>query len=467
MNIWNKISYLGISDQSTNAEKRNNVLTNRLIFFTFVTLVIYIPILYFLDIQAPLFLSFLMPILFGTFFILSLKGKHQILVFLLLCVLTTYIVMLTTFEALMTAKLLSGIIHVFLIPIALFGVTLMKSIKSGIVSSVMILMAFIVTEIIKHNANYESIPPSPALLTLYIVDLITIVTAITYCIYHFKLISKDYSIDLVRQKIKLEAQHDTLTQAHANMQQSIEYAKKIQSAILPSDQLVKAYFKESFILYRPKDIVAGDFYWTQELENHILFAVADCTGHGVPGALVSVVCNNALNRAVREFNLSNTGEILDKTRKIVIKEFEKSEENVYDGMDIALIKMPLDFEPNQAVEIEFSGANNPLWIIRDNNLIEYKGDKQPIAKFHKPSPFKTTNITLKSNDNLYIFSDGFTDQFGGEKGKKFKHNPFRTLLLRINQLNMNDQRQHVKETFQNWKGRLEQVDDICVVGLKI
>ena len=264
---------------------------------------------------------------------------------------------------------------------------------------------------------------------------------------------------IMKQKIMVE-------QAHQEIKDSIVYAKRIQSAILPPAKLVKEYLKESFILYKPKDVVAGDFYWMEHREGKVLFAAADCTGHGVPGAMVSVVCNNALNRSVREHGLTNPGEILNKTREIVIQEFEKSDEEVKDGMDIALCAL---FPSREGVGgvLQYAGANNPLWMIRNGELIETKANKQPIGQFDNPEPYTTHTFELEQGDSIYIFSDGYVDQFGGEKGKKFKATAFRSLLLSIQDKSMEEQKTIINESFETWKGHLEQIDDVCVIGVKV
>jgi serine phosphatase RsbU (regulator of sigma subunit) len=164
-----------------------------------------------------------------------------------------------------------------------------------------------------------------------------------------------------QQKEVVESAHHELEEKNQEILDSILYAKRIQSAILPPLKLVKEYLKESFILYKPKDVVAGDFYWMEQKNGRVLFAAADCTGHGVPGAMVSVVCNNALNRSVREHGLTIPGEILDKTREIVVQEFQKSEEDVKDGMDIALCSIEGNI-------LQYAGAHNPLWIIRNDDV---------------------------------------------------------------------------------------------------
>lgn len=263
-----------------------------------------------------------------------------------------------------------------------------------------------------------------------------------------------------KDNILLADQKAEIEEKNKDIMDSITYAKRIQSAILPPQKLVKEYLQNSFILYKPKDIVAGDFYWMEQKDGKILFAVADCTGHGVPGAMVSVICNNGLNRSVREYGITDPGLILDKTREIVIQEFEKSEEEVKDGMDIAICSL-------DGNRLQYAGAHNPLWIIRNGELLETKADKQAIGNVEKPSPFTTYTIELQKEDSIYIFSDGYVDQFGGGNGKKFKSKAFKDLLLDIQTRTMEDQREYLDTNFESWKGRLDQIDDVTVIGLKI
>jgi serine phosphatase RsbU (regulator of sigma subunit) len=282
-----------------------------------------------------------------------------------------------------------------------------------------------------------------------------------------KQIIENQKLEVEQQKEVVEQAHEELEEKNQEIMDSITYAKRIQSAILPSIKLVKEHLKESFILYKPKDVVAGDFYWMEQVtsttknkESMILFAVADCTGHGVPGAMVSVVCNNALNRSVREHGLTDPGEVLDKTREIVIQEFEKSKDEVKDGMDIALCCL-------EGNTLKYAGAHNPLWIIRNSELIETKANKQPIGQFDNLEPYTTHTFDLFKGDSLYIFSDGYVDQFGGDKGKKFKSKAFRELLLSIQRKTMEEQKQIIDHAFETWKGDLEQIDDVCIIGVRI
>ena len=219
-----------------------------------------------------------------------------------------------------------------------------------------------------------------------------------------------------KQKTLVEEAHLEIEQKNEEMVASITYAKRIQNAILPPNSMLKQFLPDAFILYLPKDIVAGDFYWLEVKDETVLFAAADCTGHGVPGAMVSVVCNNGLNRSVREYGLTDPGKILDKTREIVVAEFEKSEEEVKDGMDIALCSLQMGTSATLGVHnaeknthshsLKYAGANNPLFIIRkdSNEIEEYRADKQPIGKFEDSKPYTTHKIEINRGDIIYIFS---------------------------------------------------------------
>lgn len=245
---------------------------------------------------------------------------------------------------------------------------------------------------------------------------------------------------------------------------SITYAKRIQTAILPSDELLEQGLKDYFVLYEPKDIVAGDFYWFEETASFCFLAVADCTGHGVPGAMMSVVCHNALNRSVKEFKESETGKILDKTREIIIDELSKNKQDVYDGMDISLIAWN-----KTNYTIQWSGANNPLWIWKQSTkeILEYKGDKQPIGRYALSKPFTTHSIQIEPNDRLFLFTDGYADQFGGPESKKFKSKNLKSLISETCTLDLHSQKDKIQDVFTYWKGDKEQIDDVCILGLHL
>ena len=290
---------------------------------------------------------------------------------------------------------------------------------------------------------------------------------------------------LKEQKEEILQKNDEITLAKHEIEEknieildSINYAKRIQQAILPPESYWNKNLPESFVLYLPKDIVAGDFYWMDTVGNEVLFAAADCTGHGVPGAMVSVVCHNALNRVVREFGMHQPAEVLDKVTDLVIETFERSDHEVKDGMDISLVGLTMD-----TMELEFAGAHNPLWLIREGNkeyeglelnleldgksLYEIKADKQPVGKYAYREKFTYNKITVQKGDIIYLSSDGFPDQFGGEKGKKLKSKAFKKLLMDLCDKDIQEQKEILKKSFTEWRGDFEQLDDVCVIGVKI
>jgi serine phosphatase RsbU (regulator of sigma subunit) len=291
-----------------------------------------------------------------------------------------------------------------------------------------------------------------------------LVLVIIFLIFVYKRlqIAKRQNEVIEYQKKKVEYQKQEVESAHKEIKDSINYAKKIQTAILPPNNLVKEHLKESFILYKPKDVVAGDFYWMKSIGDTVLYAAADCTGHGVPGALVSVVCSNALNQSVKELQTTNPAEILEMTRSLVKDNLKSEDKIVRDGMDIALCA--INFKTNT---LEFSGANNPLYIIRDSELTLTKGDKQPVGNHYNEKPFKKHSIQLKKGDLIYSFTDGFADQFGGPKGKKFMYKQFKNLLISIIEKPLDTQCEILNNTFETWKGDLEQIDDVCIIGVRV
>ncbi|HBS88361.1 MAG: hypothetical protein A2W91_17410 [Bacteroidetes bacterium GWF2_38_335] len=291
---------------------------------------------------------------------------------------------------------------------------------------------------------------------------------------------KERTAEIEHQKEEIEAQRDALSDKNSRLEtayekieiqnkhitDSIRYAKRIQTAILPPDQLIKKLLPDSFILYKPKDIVSGDFYWIAQKEGRVLFSAVDCTGHGVPGAFMSIVGNDQLAYIVNVKEILSPGQILDELNVGVTNSMRREAVNsgIKDGMDIALCSV--DFENRKC---QFAGAYNPLYLVRNNELIEFKGDKSPIGS-HEPQDAKNyTNydIDLISGDTLYIFSDGYADQFGGPLNKKIMYKRFRQMLLEVQDHPMEDQKTLLEKGLFDWMGINEQVDDILVIGVKI
>jgi serine phosphatase RsbU (regulator of sigma subunit) len=291
---------------------------------------------------------------------------------------------------------------------------------------------------------------------------ILLVLIIIYSIISIYIKIKDNKRIQAKNRL-IQKQKEIVEEKNKEILDSIQYAKRLQDAILPTRKLVKSYFVESFVLYEPKDIVSGDFYWMEAKDGLTMFAAADCTGHGVPGAMVSVVCANALNKAVNELSLTDPGSILNATRDIVVETYTKTGADVQDGMDISICVYNLDRK-----ELLWAGANNPLWIIRKDQpeVDVIKADKQPIGKFGKSVPFTTHKVNINEGDTIYLFSDGFADQFGGEYGKKMKPVKFKELLIENQQKNLDQQKKELFKAFKQWKGDLDQIDDVCVIGVR-
>jgi len=263
------------------------------------------------------------------------------------------------------------------------------------------------------------------------------------------------TVEIRNQKEKVEKQNEAIIA-------SIEYARKLQEAVLPPPKVVKEFFHDSFLLYLPRDIVSGDFYWMESKGDMSYFAVADSTGHGVPGAMLSVIGLNGLNRALNEKNLTQPKDILTSLSETVNRQFEKSDAMVRDGMDICLCS--LNTKTNK---LTFAGANNPVWIARNGEMIILKGDRRAIGHDDLEREFTQQEIQLEKGDVIYLASDGYQDQLGGENYTKFMTATFRNKLLEISSKPLDEQRLTLISELDAWKGKTPQTDDICVMGIRV
>ena len=275
------------------------------------------------------------------------------------------------------------------------------------------------------------------------------------------------AIENVRAEEKIRKQHLLVLQQKQAITDSIRYARRIQRAALPSPAYMNNILSDYFTVYKPKDILSGDFYWVREIDGFRVVIVADCTGHGVPGALMSMLGVTLLNEQFRTFGIRQPGVILGHLRSNVkeILAQEGSENDQMDGIDMAIALIDQDKK-----ELQFAGANRPLFLIRKNDDYELsviKGDKQPIGVHWEEKEFTNHLIKIQENDSLYIFTDGFVDQYGGEKRKKFKTSNFKKLLLSVQAEPMGNQRKLIEDAFDNWRGTHEQIDDVCVVGVRL
>ncbi|MDP2386625.1 MAG: tetratricopeptide repeat protein [Bacteroidota bacterium] len=308
------------------------------------------------------------------------------------------------------------------------------------------------------------------------IALITIFSAFMYNRFRVtrkqKFIIEDQKVEVDKQReladsrrIIAEEQHHIIEEKQKEILDSIHYAKRIQQALLTGESYISEYFgAECFILYQPKDIVSGDFYWAAAQHNKFYIATADCTGHGVPGAFMSLLNINFLNENVIERGIELPGNILTEQRKEIIKALNpKGDENSKDGMDCVLCAF--DLKNNQ---LDFAAANNPLWLVRNNELTEFKADKMPVGKGEDNAmDFRNQNIQLEKGDIIYTFTDGYADQFGGPKGKKFKYKQLEEVILANTNKPMQEQKDALLASINQWKGEQEQVDDILVIGVRV
>jgi phosphoserine phosphatase RsbU/P len=284
---------------------------------------------------------------------------------------------------------------------------------------------------------------------------------------------KERTAQVVAQKEEIEAQRDEiekhrdqLAEQQKHIMDSITYAKRLQYAILPTDESIHELFPEFFIVFHPKDIVSGDIYWFNQLNGKRYFSAVDCTGHGVPGALVSMVGHNWLDYALKDLKLERPVDILGALNVGVTSTFKEKDEDgaVKDGMDIALCCVDYD-----NMKLQFAGAYNPAIIVRNGELIQLKGDKCPIGAFSRraASGFTHQEMDIMKGDMVYVFSDGYADQFGGEDGRKFLMANFKKLLIEVHSLPVDQQKEKLEQTFFDWMKYENQLDDILVVGVRI
>lgn len=289
--------------------------------------------------------------------------------------------------------------------------------------------------------------------------------------------------EIVSQNEEIVTQRDEIHKQHEQITDSIKYAQRIQEALLPPKEMLEEVLPEHFIFFKPRNIVSGDFYWVKKISNFTLIVAADCTGHGVPGAFMSMLGISFLNEIASKANITKASEVLTIMRNKVKQSLRQESENKSkDGMDIALCVID-----NNTSDIQFSGAYNPLYIVRkdvnmeeyeneknikilkekDTTLIEIKADRQPIAIYPKEKEFTNKDFKVQKGDCLYIFSDGFADQTGGEKKRKYLSKNLKKLFINLHDKNMNDQEEILDTTFHNWKADNEQIDDIVIIGIRI
>ncbi|MBK7128885.1 MAG: serine/threonine-protein phosphatase [Crocinitomicaceae bacterium] len=480
MSLWRNISNLGIKSESDPSTIRRSQMTNRMIFIAICMGFSYIPMYISIGSFEPLFQNILLTSLTATLFFFSARGKHEVAAFLLCLLILTHI---------LTVSILiqGGTGRYYLIEVSVLGFTMIRSVRTSFILFMLCLIAFFIAESAHYFIEPLFVRNNDENVIVYAFNIVLIFFGGLYLIYHLKRTNDYFAKNLIEQKDRIELQHAQLEETHREIKDSIVYAKRIQSAILPPVEKLSVFFKDHFVLYIPKDIVAGDFYWIQESQDYhrlataesesgsykIFIAVADCTGHGVPGAMMSVMCSNSLNRAVKEFQIHAPGQILDKTRDLLVDMLHESGQTIHDGMDAALVSVEFD-KHHKLKAIEFAGAQNPLWLVRHGELIEMPGDKQPVGHFEKAVSYQTHRIDVQKGDMIYLFTDGLADQFGSEnhtekdaKIKKFGIKKLRRLLSMISELSPHEQKKAIQNSFQAWKGNIDQLDDVCILGFRV
>ncbi len=329
---------------------------------------------------------------------------------------------------------------------------------------------FEVCKIIKSDPVYQKIP---VIFLTAKIDAESIVTgfdlgAVDYVIKPFnqkELIARvKTQIEIKRGRDEISRNLKEIEYKNKLIKSSIRYAQTIQAAVLRASENGSDFFPEQFILLLPKDIVSGDFYWFHRMDNKILVGVFDCTGHGIPGAFMSILGVTLLNETVIREKINDPHLILNRLREKIIEALGQKGiiSEVRDGMDGSIISFDL-----ASKKLVYSGAYNPVYLIRDNKIIELKGDRMPLSHYAKMADFSSHEIKTKPNDLIYLFTDGYMDQFGGLKAKKFRTAQFKEVLIRYHKNPLEAQKQLLLDAYLNWKDKEEQVDDITIVGLKL
>lgn len=348
--------------------------------------------------------------------------------------------------------------HIFFLFVPVASIVLFDNMLICFVYFVLTIMALLTVKVL-YALNFQPLYPLQEVNTYLGIINITVTACLLYlAVRMFKFENLLYSKEISHQR-------DLIEEKNKDIVSSINYAKRIQTALLASDTLLNKNMPEHFVLYKPKDIVSGDFYWGEAVDGKFLLCTGDCTGHGVPGAFMSLLGISFLNEIVIERKIVRPDLIFNQLRDDIIRTLNPAGtlEEGRDGMDAVLCSF--DFANHK---LEFSCSNNPLWVIRENKLIEFKPDKQPIGMYEgELKPFALQEFPIQKGDMIYAFTDGYADQFGGEKGKKFKYKHFQEELLKNHMKPVAEQRAILDDIIEKWKGSLEQVDDILVIGIRI
>ena len=467
---WQKLSYLGVKPAMEMEQQKKIILSNQISVFFFVVftiLNILIEIFYVRQsIYTHLSVSTLLLML-----IFNHKGFYKVSA-ILVCILTpAFTLLFTTISKLDVVETpIYGYIfpRVLLISFVSIPFILISKRNSLLMYSMMLyIILFVYFFDIFHNfLNVGFFQVNLDLKPYYVTNFYLIFPIVIIVLGYIFLtnINTKYENKVLQLIKELEDKNKDIIEKNRNITDSIRYAKKIQTAFLPKKENIEDLLPNSFILYLPRDIVSGDFYWIRKIDNLQVIIIADCTGHGVPGAFLSILGTTLLNDIIVSKKIIKPNEILDELRVAVINslnQYGTTNENK-DGMDVSVCI----YNPENNI-LEYSGANNSLYIIRQKQLIEYKANNQPVGLHRKEKPFTFHEIQLFKNDCFFMFSDGYYSQFGGQKNEVLKTSRFKDYLLTIAALNISQQKNELETMLKNWQGNNDQIDDILVMGVKI
>lgn len=358
--------------------------------------------------------------------------------------------------------------HAFAYMVLFIGVGML--VLWEVIFSVIILAATIISNVIFYLANSQL-----TVQEFVINGGLLILTVAIFCVF---LIRTRYNLtyseirsrlELAKSKEIIEQKHEEVVHQKKEITDSINYARSIQESLIPIESHFNSHFKDSFVLFKPKDIVSGDFYWIYEKNNEIFYATADCTGHGVPGGFMTMLGLSFLDEIVEVKGVKTPSEILNLMRDKIISTLKQHGNfgESKDGMDITVCCLD-----KNKLELHFASANNSLYIIKNagqptQDLLICKADKQPCGFYHEKKPFTNNIIKLEEGDRVYTFSDGFPDQFGGPNGKKYMHKQLKEVLMQNAHLSFNDQKNILNTSFETWRGKQDQVDDVLLIGVLV
>tara|TARA_B100001287_G_scaffold91833_1_gene76981 strand:+ start:3381 stop:4745 length:1365 start_codon:yes stop_codon:yes gene_type:complete len=447
-----KLKNIGISEETPSFEIRKIRLLTYISLTCISTALFYSILFLLIKEYVPALLDFLLVILFLPSLILNSIKKHQ---------LAKYFLVINTNLAIIAVIVVYGQVYrneLFFIISSILGVILFKSRTNGLISFSIAMVSFLISKLI-----LSEIPP------LYSTDEnltipLAIIGLISVSIISYLLITYIKS-ETVEYEKKIISAFETLEEKKHYILDSLNYAANIQKSILGKKSSILKKFKDGFIIFKPKDIVSGDFYWFAEKNNIRIIAASDCTGHGVPAAFMTIMGNDILNEIVHEENILEPDKILQQLDiKIISRLSDEKGLERQDGMDISILVIN-----DKSKIIKYAGAKSPLYIVKNNEIKTIKASNFPIGsqQYEKTKKYELNEIPYNENDKFYLMSDGYQDQFGGKRNKKFLKKKLRELILEISSLPMHKQRIKLEEEFVNWKKKEDQTDDVLIIGISI